>query len=219
MPVVKPHEKEENKVSELGEIKSLNQLNFEDFEVAGGHASINLKNLVDYENLNQKPIRIDDKELEKELQKDSVQEGEAYGHPEEPEQIIRDQEDVPEQRKDEDIGKDTDNIETTLQKHEETEQARVATMVNKANAAANESENNRPQPENQTEIPSQSTENKLEIDDLCEVIEANPRHASLLNEPDFASQQRKALLLAAKMAEEEEIKKEVVGSDNQLTAI
>ena len=62
-------------MSELGEIKSLNQLNFEDFEYAGGHASINLKNLVDYENLNQKPMRIDDKELEKELQKDSVQEG------------------------------------------------------------------------------------------------------------------------------------------------
>ena len=127
MSVVKPHEKEENKVSELGEIKSLNQLNFEDFEYAGGHASINLKNLVDYENLNQKPMRIDDKELEKELQKDSVQEGLAYhmyGYPEE--QIIRDQEDVPEQRKDGDEENETDHIDTMLRKHQETERAREA---------------------------------------------------------------------------------------------
>ena len=47
-----------------------------------------------------------------------------YGYPEE--QIIRDQEDVPEQRKDGDEENETDHIDTMLQKHQETELPLVA---------------------------------------------------------------------------------------------
>jgi len=64
-------------VADFDEVPDLSSLRFEDYDLGNvNEHQRQLRNLVDYEKLNYKPMKVDDKKLEEALQKDSVKEEE-----------------------------------------------------------------------------------------------------------------------------------------------